>query len=88
MVILNLIFQDFRLLVLLFTQFQCSGTRATLEKYEKCNMGKVRANAVVTRGGSLYNETEISAFTNLFVYAQQFYSRKDGDEFRYLFVVS
>ncbi|KAK7603014.1 hypothetical protein V9T40_003013 [Parthenolecanium corni] len=57
------------------------GTRATLEKYEKCNMGKVRANAVVTRGGSLYNETEISAFTNLFVYAQQFYSRKDGDEF-------
>lgn len=40
------------------------------------------ANAIVTRGHKDYNETEINAFINLFVYAQQFYSRKDEEEFR------
>lgn len=45
-------------------------------------MGKVKANAIVTRGGDQYNEQEINAYINLFVYAQQFYSRKDDEEFR------
>ncbi|KAL6953409.1 Ferric iron binding [Sarracenia purpurea var. burkii] len=39
------------------------------------------ANAIVTRGGDQYNEQEINAYINLFVYAQQFYSRKDDEEF-------
>lgn len=47
-------------------------------------MGKVKANAIVARGKDQYNETEINAFINLFTYAQQFFSRKDEEEFRYL----
>lgn len=59
------------------------GTRAEVNEYERCNLGKVMANAVVTRGGYGYNETEINAFINLFVYAQQFYGRKDVNEFSF-----
>lgn len=58
------------------------GTRAEINQYQNCNLGKVKANALVTRGGYAYNETEINAFINLFIYAQQFYGRKDADEFR------
>lgn len=58
------------------------GTRAEVNEYKRCNLGKVKANAVVTRGGYGYNETEINAFINLFIYAQQFYGRKEADEFR------
>jgi Transferrin. len=58
------------------------GTRATVEEYERCNLGKVKANAIVARGGNGYNETELNAFINLFIYAQQFYGRKDQDDFR------
>jgi hypothetical protein len=58
------------------------GTRAAMQEYEKCNLGKVKANAIVARGGSGYNETELNAFINLFIYAQQFYGRKDQDDFR------
>lgn len=57
------------------------GTRAEASEYENCNLGKVKANAVVTRGGSAYNETQINAYINLFVYAQQFYGRKEHDDF-------
>jgi hypothetical protein len=53
-----------------------------VEEYERCNLGKVKANAVVARGGYGYNETELNAFINLFIYAQQFYGRKDQDDFR------
>lgn len=60
-----------------------SGTRAEVNEYERCNLGKVMANAVVTRGGYGYNETEINAFINVFIYAQQFYGRREADEFRY-----
>lgn len=58
------------------------GTRAEVHEYRRCNLGKVKANAIVTRGGYGYNETEINAFINLFIYAQQFYGRKDANEFR------
>ncbi len=61
-----------------------SGTRSALSNYEKCYIGKVKANAMVTRGGDLYNETEINAYINLFTYAQQYYSRKVDEEFRYI----
>lgn len=58
------------------------GTRAEINEYTKCNLGKVKANAIVTRGGYGYNETHINAYINLFMYAQTFYGRKSTDEFR------
>lgn len=60
------------------------GTRRPTMDYENCNLGKVAANAVVTRGGYYgYNETQINAYINLFIYAQQFYGRKEQDEFSF-----
>lgn len=59
------------------------GTRAEINEYAKCNLGKVKANAIVTRGGYGYNETQINAYINLFMYAQTFYGRKFADEFSF-----
>ncbi|CAB3359989.1 Hypothetical predicted protein [Cloeon dipterum] len=59
------------------------GTRASLKDYKWCSLGKAKANAIITRGGSYYNESEIEAYTNLFIYAQQFYGRKYQDEFSF-----
>ncbi|XP_026287309.1 uncharacterized protein LOC113212723 [Frankliniella occidentalis] len=59
------------------------GRRMNTQDYKKCNLGKAKANAIVTRGGEGYNETEVNAFINLFVYAQQFYGRRDTDEFSF-----
>uniref|UniRef100_A0A1B0AR72 Transferrin-like domain-containing protein n=1 Tax=Glossina palpalis gambiensis TaxID=67801 RepID=A0A1B0AR72_9MUSC len=59
------------------------GTRAELYDYKRCNLGKVKANAIVTRGGRNYNETEINAYINLLTYAQQLYGRKDVDAFSF-----
>lgn len=61
------------------------GTRADLNQYKRCNLGKVKANAIVTRGGFGYNETQINAYMNLFTYAQQYYGRKEVDAFRLVF---
>lgn len=59
------------------------GTRAEVNDYKKCNLGKVKSNAIVTRGGYGYNETQINAYINLFMYAQTFYGRKVYDEFSF-----
>ncbi|KAI4498584.1 hypothetical protein M0802_006290 [Mischocyttarus mexicanus] len=60
------------------------GTRRPSTDYEHCNLGKVASNAIVTRGGYYgYNETQINAYINLFIYAQQLYGRKDPDEFSF-----
>ncbi|XP_020296181.1 melanotransferrin [Pseudomyrmex gracilis] len=60
------------------------GTRRSTSDYVNCNLGKVAANAIVTRGGYYgYNETQINAYINLFIYAQQFYGRKEQDEFSF-----
>ncbi|XP_030749871.1 melanotransferrin [Sitophilus oryzae] len=59
------------------------GTRAEINEYPKCNLGKVKANAIVARGGYGYNETQINAYVNLFMYAQTFYGRKTADEFSF-----
>ncbi|GJQ87813.1 putative ferric iron binding protein [Trypoxylus dichotomus] len=59
------------------------GTRAEIHDYLKCNLGKVKANAVVARGGYAYNETQINAYINLFMYAQTFYGSKIVDEFSF-----
>ncbi|KAF5292435.1 hypothetical protein FQA39_LY13982 [Lamprigera yunnana] len=57
-------------------------TRAEVQDYRKCNLGKVKSNAIVTRGGDQYKEIEIHAFINLFMYSQTYYGRKTTDEFR------
>ncbi|KAG8237824.1 hypothetical protein J437_LFUL002433 [Ladona fulva] len=72
----NTLTNDFQLLC-------TDGRRETVQNYANCNLGKVKANAIVTRGGRGYNETELNAFTNLFVYAQQFYGRKHHDEWSF-----
>ncbi|XP_011195996.1 melanotransferrin [Zeugodacus cucurbitae] len=59
------------------------GTRAELHDYKKCNLGKVKANAIVTRGGVNYNQTQINAYINLLTYAQQLYGRKNLDTFSF-----
>lgn len=60
------------------------GTRRPTTDYVHCNLGKVAANAIVTRGGYYgHNETQINAYINLFIYAQQFYGRKEQDEFSF-----
>ncbi|XP_066595955.1 transferrin 2 [Prorops nasuta] len=60
------------------------GTRKPSTDYLNCNLGKVAANAIVTRGGYYgYNETQINAYINLFIYAQQLYGRKEQDEFSF-----
>lgn len=66
------------------SDFCCPGTRALLPEYARCNLGRVKSNAIVARGGDQYNLTQLNAYINLFVYAQQFYARKDVDEFRYI----
>ncbi|XP_050420671.1 melanotransferrin [Adelges cooleyi] len=59
------------------------GTRSTIDDYKRCSIGKVKANAVITRGGESYNQTEVMAYTNLFMAAQQLYGRKTNDEFTF-----
>lgn len=59
------------------------GTRRDLNEYRNCNLGKVKANAVLARGGEGYNETQVNAYINLFQYAQQYYGRKDPDAFSF-----
>lgn len=59
-----------------------AGTRAEILEYERCNLGKVKSNAIVTRGGYGYNETQINAYVNLFMYSQTYYGKKVPDEFR------
>lgn len=72
----NMLNEDFQLL--------CpDGTRAPLKDYERCSLGKVKANAIVTRGSNGYSEEELNAYINLFTYAQQIYSRRSRDEFSF-----
>jgi len=60
------------------------GTRRPTMDYENCNLGKVVANAIVMRGSDYAdNETQINAYINLLVYAQQFYGRKEQNEFSF-----
>uniref|UniRef100_A0A146M2V3 Melanotransferrin n=1 Tax=Lygus hesperus TaxID=30085 RepID=A0A146M2V3_LYGHE len=77
----NTLNEDFQLL--------CpDGTRAQLDRYPDCNLGKAKANAIVTRGGEAYNATQQNAYLNLFTYAQQFYGRKQWDDFNFAMFVS
>ena len=60
-----------------------AGTRAAVRDYADCNVGEVRTNALVTRGGDHLNETEINTVLNLFLHAQQHFGQKFGDQFRW-----
>lgn len=82
----KLLFSAFVLFIFAILTFLFShklGTRRDLPDYQNCNLGKVKANAVVTRGGEGYNETQINAYMNLLTYAQQYYGRKDADAFSF-----
>ncbi|TRY75589.1 hypothetical protein TCAL_00523 [Tigriopus californicus] len=57
------------------------GTRASARDYKKCFLGKVKANALVT--SPRFGQVKVSAFINLFKYAQQFYGQKVHDEFSF-----
>ena len=57
------------------------GTRMKATDYRDCYLGKVKANAMVTRGDA--NNAHIEAFINLFKYAQQFYGQKMKNEFSF-----
>lgn len=59
------------------------GTRFPIRDYEECNVGEVRTNALVTRGGDNLNQTEINTILNLFLHAQQHFGQKFGDEFSF-----
>ncbi|KAB7499370.1 Melanotransferrin [Armadillidium nasatum] len=59
------------------------GTRGDISSYEDCNLGMVRSNAIVTRGGYDKNFTQILAFTNLFLYAQQLFGRDVDDAWNF-----
>jgi hypothetical protein len=65
-----------------------TGTRAPVTDYERCNLGKVKANALVVRGGANYDDSKTKAIINLFLYAQQYYGRKDEDDFKYAYIPS
>lgn len=77
------IFCVLKFVCLYINLFLIAGTRAEITEYKKCNLGKVKANAIVARGGNGFNETELNTFQNLFIYAQQLFGRKDEDEFSF-----
>ncbi|CAL4059894.1 unnamed protein product, partial [Meganyctiphanes norvegica] len=59
------------------------GTRKPISQYKECNLGKVASNAIVTRGGRNYNDSEVEAYSNLFMYAQQYYGRDSDDDWNF-----
>lgn len=70
----NLIRSDFELLCR-------DGTRAPVDQYERCNLGPVPANAILTRGSSRFEL--IDAYVNLFMYGQQYYGSKYTEEYTF-----
>ncbi|KAJ8686639.1 hypothetical protein QAD02_022433 [Eretmocerus hayati] len=65
-------------------QLLCTdGTRKQTNEYRTCNLGRVKANAIVTRGGEQYDEVEIKAFADMLIYAQQLYGSKEQDDFTF-----
>ncbi|KAJ0170825.1 hypothetical protein K1T71_013597 [Dendrolimus kikuchii] len=55
------------------------GTRAKMHEYKHCNLGKVPGSVLMGRP----NHTELDTFSNLMVYAQQFYGAITSDEFSF-----
>lgn len=55
------------------------GTRAKMHEYKHCNLGKVPGSVLMGRP----NHTELDTFSNLMVYAQQFYGAVTSDDFSF-----
>lgn len=55
------------------------GTRAKMHEYKHCNLGKVPGSVLMGRP----NHTELDTYSNLMVYAQQFYGAVTTDEFSF-----
>ncbi|XP_054721697.1 melanotransferrin-like [Uloborus diversus] len=62
------------------------GSRAAYDKHEKCNLGKVASNAMVTDRSK--PKEYVNAYIALFLYAQQFYGSKYSEEFTFKMFVS
>ncbi|OTF80557.1 Transferrin-like protein [Euroglyphus maynei] len=62
------------------------GSRAEVQDYNRCNLGQVANNAIVTNKFKPFYEKE--AYVTLFIYAQQFYGSKYSNEFTYKMFVS
>lgn len=55
------------------------GTRAKMHEYKHCNLGKVPGNVMMGRP----NHTELDTYSNLMIYAQQFYGAVTSDDFSF-----
>ncbi|KAI1303148.1 Melanotransferrin [Halotydeus destructor] len=75
----NLIPDDFELLCR-------DGTRAPHNQYEKCNVGRVPGNAIVTHINRPFDHVE--AYANLFLAAQQVFGSRFSDEYTFKMFVS
>nr|XP_027202008.1 melanotransferrin-like [Dermatophagoides pteronyssinus] len=62
------------------------GSRAEVQDYNRCNLGQVSTNAIVTNKFKPYYQKE--AYITLFIYAQQFYGSKYSNEFTFKMFVS
>lgn len=70
----NLIRADFELLCR-------EGSRAPVEQFASCNLGKVPHNAMVARKDSPQNL--LNAYANLFLYGQQYYGSKYSEDYTF-----
>lgn len=75
----GLIKEDFELLCR-------DGSRAPIDQYKSCNLGKVSSNAMVARKDSSMDL--INAYANLFLYGQQYYGSKYSEEYTFKMFVS
>lgn len=57
------------------------GSRAPVNDYKTCNLGKVPPNAIVTRDETTF--ILIDAYVNLFLYGQQHYGSKYSEEYTF-----
>ncbi|XP_045780412.1 melanotransferrin isoform X1 [Maniola jurtina] len=60
------------------------GTRAKMHEYKHCNLGRVPGSVLMGRA----NHTELDTYSNLMVYAQQFYGATTADEFSFSMFLS
>lgn len=70
----NLIKSDFELLCR-------DGSRAPVNDYKSCNLGRVPPSAIVTRGDTPFQL--IDTYVNLFMYGQQYYGSKYSEEYTF-----
>ena len=62
------------------------GSRAKFDQYQKCNIGRAAANAIVTAKNK--PKKHIEAYINLFLIAQQFYGSQYSQDYTFKMFVS